>query len=153
MSYNVASSLRPKHLPDYVQPAVEYSDSDIVEGESRISLNCPISFTRIKTPVKGHSCKHFQCFDFDNFVEINCKRPSWRCPHCNRCVCYTEIRLDRNMIEILEKVGDNIKEVIVHADGSLKEEVLMENDHKAHKFEKEQQEYATYIPDIMCRSH
>ncbi|KAK2400670.1 E3 SUMO-protein ligase SIZ1 [Trifolium repens] len=147
MSCNVASSLRPKHLPDYDQPAVEYSDSDIVEGESRISLNCPISFTRIKTPVKGCSCKHFQCFDFDNFIEINCKTPSWRCPHCNQYVCYTEIRLDRNMVEILEKVGDNIMEVIVHADGSLKEEVLMENDHKAHNCEKEQQEYATYIPD------
>ncbi|XP_045802463.1 E4 SUMO-protein ligase PIAL2-like [Trifolium pratense] len=128
MSYNVVASLRPEHLPDYVQPVGGYSDSDIVEGESRISLYCPISFTRIKTPVKGCSCKHFQCFDFDNFVEINCKRPSWRCPHCNQYVCYTDIRLDRNMIEILEKVGDNVMEVIVHADGSLKEEVLMESD-------------------------
>ncbi|GAU45768.1 hypothetical protein TSUD_24320 [Trifolium subterraneum] len=59
----------------YVQPAVEYIESDIVEGESRISLNCPISFTRIKTPVKGHSCKHFQCFDIDNFFEINYRKP------------------------------------------------------------------------------
>jgi hypothetical protein len=40
-----------------------------------------------------------QCFDFDNFIKINLKRPSWRCPHCNQPVCYTEIRLDRNMIE------------------------------------------------------
>jgi E3 SUMO-protein ligase PIAS1 len=34
MSYNVAASLRPEDLPDYVQPAVGYLDSDIVEGES-----------------------------------------------------------------------------------------------------------------------
>ncbi|KAG8382192.1 hypothetical protein BUALT_Bualt05G0051200 [Buddleja alternifolia] len=34
--------------------------SEIIEGPSRISLNCPISFTRIKTPVKGHACKHIQ---------------------------------------------------------------------------------------------
>ncbi|KAK2438215.1 hypothetical protein P8452_33953 [Trifolium repens] len=55
------------------------------------------------------------------------------------------------MIEILEKVGDNIMEVIVHADGSLKEEVSVENYHKAHnrENEKEQQEYATYTPDIV----
>ncbi|GER33037.1 Sumo ligase [Striga asiatica] len=49
-------------LQDYEQqasPTVD-SDSEIVEGPSRISLNCPISFTRIKTPVKGHSCKHMQ---------------------------------------------------------------------------------------------
>ncbi|MCH85216.1 E3 SUMO-protein ligase pli1-like, partial [Trifolium medium] len=33
-----------------------------------------------------------------------------------------------------------------HADGSLKEEVLMESDHKAHNYEKEQDEYSTYSP-------
>ncbi|KAI8569676.1 hypothetical protein RHMOL_Rhmol02G0295700 [Rhododendron molle] len=54
----------PEHpaLQDYVHPAVAASDTDtdIIEGPSRISLNCPISFRRIKTPVKGHSCKHLQ---------------------------------------------------------------------------------------------
>ncbi|KAM1025049.1 hypothetical protein ACFX13_038949 [Malus domestica] len=49
-------------LKDYTQPTVSPSDSDpdIIEGPSRISLNCPISYTRIKTPVKGHFCKHLQ---------------------------------------------------------------------------------------------
>ncbi|KAK6935447.1 hypothetical protein RJ641_035602 [Dillenia turbinata] len=49
-------------LPDYVPPVVNAADSDseVIEGPSRISLNCPISHSRIKTPVKGHSCKHLQ---------------------------------------------------------------------------------------------
>lgn len=128
MSY-VDASLPPELPPDYVQSTLEYSDSDIMEGESRISLNCPIGLTRIKTPVKGRTCKHFQCFDFDNFIEINCNRPLWRCPHCNEYVSYTDICLDRNMVEILKKVGENVVEVIVHhADGSLKEVLLEEND-------------------------
>ncbi|KEH22970.1 transcription factor-like protein [Medicago truncatula] len=128
MSY-VDASLPPELPPDYVQSTLEYSDSDIMEGESRISLNCPIGLTRIKTPVKGRTCKHFQCFDFDNFIEINCYRPLWRCPHCNEYVSYTDICLDRNMVEILKKVGENVVEVIVHhADGSLKEVLLEEND-------------------------
>ncbi|CAI8589360.1 unnamed protein product [Vicia faba] len=149
VAYMSVASL-PEHPvlpPDYVQPAVTSvdSDSDIIEGASRFSLNCPISFTRIKTPVKGRSCKHFQCFDFDNFIKINSKRPSWRCPHCNQNVSYTEIRLDRNMIEILEKVGENIVEVTVHADGSW--QPVLENDHdvgkiqnKVHNCDKEQTE-------------
>ncbi|KAK3011398.1 hypothetical protein RJ639_011044 [Escallonia herrerae] len=91
----------PSHpvLPDYVRPTVAApeSDSEIIEGPSRISLNCPIR--RIKTPVKGHSCKHFQCFDFENFVEINTRRPSWRCPHCNQFLCFTDIRVDQNMVK------------------------------------------------------
>ncbi|KHN35048.1 E3 SUMO-protein ligase pli1 [Glycine soja] len=121
-------------LQDYLQPAVTSVDldSDIIEGASRISLNCPISFTRIKTPVKGHSCKHFQCFDFDNFININSKRPSWRCPRCIQNVCYADIRLDRNMI--LKNVGENITEVIVFANGSWK--AVLEKDHDVDKMQK-----------------
>ncbi|XP_027914324.1 E4 SUMO-protein ligase PIAL2 isoform X3 [Vigna unguiculata] len=123
-------------LQDYLQPVVTSidSDSDIIEGASQISLNCPISFTRIKTPVKGRSCKHFQCFDFNNFISINSKRPSWRCPHCNQYVCYGDIRLDRNMVEILKNVGESITEVIVLADGSWK--AVLEKDHDVDKMQK-----------------
>ncbi|XP_022643149.1 E4 SUMO-protein ligase PIAL2 isoform X2 [Vigna radiata var. radiata] len=131
-------SFTPLHedpvLQDYLQPAVTSTDSDIVEGASQISLNCPISFTRIKTPVKGRSCKHFQCFDFNNFLSINSKRPSWRCPHCNQYVCYADIRLDRNMVEILKNVGESITEVIVLADGSWK--AVLEKDHDVDKMQK-----------------
>ncbi|KAK2984589.1 hypothetical protein RJ640_018967, partial [Escallonia rubra] len=112
----------PSHpvLPDYVRPTVAApeSDSEIIEGPSRISLNCPISFRRIKTPVKGHSCKHLQCFDFENFVDINTRRPSWRCPHCNQYLCFTDIRVDQNMV--LKEVGGNVTDVIISADGSWK---------------------------------
>ncbi|RYR10475.1 hypothetical protein Ahy_B05g078915 [Arachis hypogaea] len=153
-------------LQDYVQPAVTSvdTDSDLIEGASRISLNCPISFARIKTPVKGCSCKHFQCFDFDNFINMNSRRPWWRCPHCNQHVSYEDIRLDRNMVEaskfsprvfqsgyfclsshlysqstvtILKDVGENILEVIVLGDGSWK--AVFEKDHNVDKtvFEKD----------------
>ncbi|KAJ7952244.1 E4 SUMO-protein ligase PIAL2 [Quillaja saponaria] len=132
-------------LQYYVQPPISATDSDaeIIEGPSRISLNCPISCTRIKIPVKGHSCKHPQCFDFNNFIDINSRSPSWRCPLCNQYVCYSDIRIDRNMTEVLREVGDNVVEVIICADGSWK--VVLENDdlmdktrNKAHGSEKEQ---------------
>ncbi|XP_019421531.1 PREDICTED: E4 SUMO-protein ligase PIAL2 isoform X2 [Lupinus angustifolius] len=142
---SVTSSVEHPVLQHYVQPAVTSVDSDIIEGHSQISLNCPISFTRIKTPVKGRSCKHFQCFDFDNFINISSRKPSWRCPHCNQSVNYADIRLDRNMVDVLKDVGDSVHEVIVHADGSWK--AVLENDHnkdkmqnKAHNCEKEQTE-------------
>ncbi|CAA2992412.1 E4 SUMO- ligase PIAL2-like isoform X2 [Olea europaea subsp. europaea] len=107
-------------IEDYVQhvPEAIDSDSEIIEGPSRISINCPISFRRIKTPVKGHSCKHLQCFDYDNYVNINSRRPSWRCPHCNQHVCFTDIRLDQKMAKVLKEVGPNVKEVIISSDGS-----------------------------------
>ncbi|KAI7753494.1 hypothetical protein M8C21_023885 [Ambrosia artemisiifolia] len=103
-------------LPDYMPPVAAASDldNDIVEGPSRISLNCPISFKRITTPVKGHLCKHRQCFDFDNYVDINSRRPSWRCPHCSQSVCFTDIRID----QVLKEVSVSISHVTISADGS-----------------------------------
>ncbi|CAH2080209.1 unnamed protein product [Thlaspi arvense] len=113
-------------LKDYLQSAVIESnpDSDIIEGPSRVSLKCPISRSRIKLPVKGQLCRHLQCFDFYNYVHINMRIPSWRCPHCNQSVCYPEIRLDQNMI--LKDAGPNAADVIIHASGTWK--VAKEND-------------------------
>ncbi|GAB2220546.1 hypothetical protein Droror1_Dr00008206 [Drosera rotundifolia] len=119
------STVPSSELPavqDYVQSASTEldSDSEIIVGESRISLNCPISYTRIKTPVKGHMCRHHQCFDLSNYLEINSRRPSWRCPCCNQSVCYPEIRIDQNMVKILKELGEEVLDVIISADGSWK---------------------------------
>lgn len=125
---SMTSSCDPPSLQDYVQSdtAEPDSDSDIIEGPSRISLSCPISHSRIKIPVKGHSCKHLQCFDFSNYIDINTRRPSWRCPHCNQHVCYTDIRVDQNIVQVLKEVGDNVADVVISADGSWK--AVLESD-------------------------
>ncbi|KAH7658254.1 E3 SUMO-protein ligase PIAS1 protein [Dioscorea alata] len=119
-----ASNLVPSTptLEDYVQPAIDLpsSDSELIVGASRISLNCLISFRRIKTPVKGYLCKHHQCFDYDNFMEMNSRKPSWRCPCCNQPVSFIDLRIDQNMVKILGEVGDNANDVVINADGSWK---------------------------------
>ncbi|KAK1367551.1 E4 SUMO-protein ligase PIAL2 [Heracleum sosnowskyi] len=117
----VTAPVRPS-LQDYVPPTLDLldSDSELIEEASRISLNCPISMKRIKTPVKGLSCKHHQCFDLDNYADINSRRPSWRCPHCNQSVCFNDIRIDQKMVKILEEVAENVAVVKISADGSWK---------------------------------
>ncbi|XP_034709516.1 E4 SUMO-protein ligase PIAL2-like isoform X1 [Vitis riparia] len=119
---SVISTSGIPELQEYIQPVAVTSDSDleIIEGQARISLNCPISFRRINIPVKGHLCKHHQCFDYGNFIEINSRRPSWRCPHCNQSVCNPDIRIDQNMVKILREVGENVVDVIISPDGSWK---------------------------------
>ncbi|XP_024993343.1 E4 SUMO-protein ligase PIAL2 isoform X2 [Cynara cardunculus var. scolymus] len=117
-------------IPDYIPPAAALPDSDneIVEGPSRISLKCPISFSRIKIPVKGHSCKHLQCFDFNNYVGMNSRRPLWRCPHCSQSVCFTDIRIDQSMVKVLKEVGEDVSYVKISSDGSW-EAVTESNEH------------------------
>ncbi|CAN7097945.1 unnamed protein product [Brassica rapa subsp. narinosa] len=112
-------------LKDYVNESDSACDIP-KEGPSRISLSCPISRKRIKLPVKGHACKHLQCFDYWNYIKINTRVPFWCCPHCYQFVCYTNIRLDQTMIKILEEVGSNVTDVVISPDGSWK--VVTEND-------------------------
>ncbi|MCO5580250.1 hypothetical protein L7F22_034116 [Adiantum nelumboides] len=96
------------------------TDEELVEGPSRVSLLCPISHKRITSPVKGVSCKHHQCFDYNTFMEINSRRPSWRCPYCNRNVSFPDLRLDLQMLKILKESDDTAVDVMVLEDGSWK---------------------------------
>ncbi|KAL8480007.1 hypothetical protein ACS0TY_026300 [Phlomoides rotata] len=117
-------------LQDYEQhtPEAVDEDTEVIEGASRVSLNCPISFRRIKTPVKGHSCKHSQCFDFDNYLDINSRKPSWRCPtrSCNQHICFSDIRIDQKMVKVLKEVEPNVSNIIISSDGSWS--AVMESD-------------------------
>ncbi|XP_071692989.1 E4 SUMO-protein ligase PIAL2 [Rutidosis leptorrhynchoides] len=117
-------------IPDYIQPASALLDPDneITEGPSTVSLKCPISFSRIKIPVKGHTCKHPQCFDFNNYVNINSRRPLWRCPHCSQSVCFHDIRIDQSMVKVLKEVGEDVSFVKISADMSW-EVINEDNEH------------------------
>ncbi|KAG6666969.1 E4 SUMO-protein ligase PIAL2-like isoform X4 [Carya illinoinensis] len=194
-------------LQDYVQPVVgpygsdttktvlltwNMLDSEIIERPSRISLNCPISHKRIKTPVKGHLCNHYQldkhtcfglhciletnslvihvhtvtsggkyclkesdivarlkCFDYENFMEMNARRPLWCCPCCNQPVCHTDIRIDEHIAKILGETEENVVDVMISADGSWMA-VLQNNDHTdktGHGTPSCQQERPPCLPD------
>ncbi|KAK8454969.1 hypothetical protein SEVIR_4G059800v4 [Setaria viridis] len=118
---NNSTSFSAPKLEDYAQPMTVYpADSDVLEGPSRVSLNCPISFKRIKTPIKGRLCKHYQCFDYDNYMEMNSRKPNWRCPFCNTPSNFTDLRIDQKMAKILEENGNDVIDVLVFADGSWK---------------------------------
>ncbi|XP_050235788.1 E4 SUMO-protein ligase PIAL2-like [Mercurialis annua] len=117
-------------IPDYIKPVTSSdSCSDVILEPTQVSLNCPISKTRIRTPVKGHCCNHYQCFDFESFMMSNSKRPSWRCPVCNQSVCYPDIRIDQDTAKILKEVGDNALYVVISANGSWK--VILESNDDA----------------------
>ncbi|XP_019081225.1 E4 SUMO-protein ligase PIAL2 isoform X3 [Vitis vinifera] len=138
---SMISTSNTPELQDYIQPVAVTPDSDleVIEGQARISLNCPISFKRIKIPVKGHLCKHHQCFDYGNFMEINSRRPSWRCPHCNQPVCNPDIRIDQKMVKVLKEVEENVVDVIISPDGSWKP-VVESIDHETQSNQQEHSE-------------
>ncbi|KAF5783349.1 putative Zinc finger, MIZ-type, Zinc finger, RING/FYVE/PHD-type [Helianthus annuus] len=90
----------------------------IIEMSSRISLYCPISQQRIKTPVKGHLCKYPQCFDYNHFIELNSAIPTWKCPLCNNPVYNQDLRIDQDFLKILNEVAEDIHDVVISEDDS-----------------------------------
>ncbi|KAI4976903.1 hypothetical protein ZWY2020_050510 [Hordeum vulgare] len=117
---NLMSFDAPK-LSDYAQPVTtDLPDSEILEGPSRVSLKCPISLRRMQTPVKGRLCKHHQCFDYDSYMDINLRKPTWRCPFCNTPSNFIDIRIDQEMAKILQETGNDVMDVLIFPDGSWK---------------------------------
>ncbi|CAM6119184.1 unnamed protein product [Calypogeia fissa] len=112
------SSLQLQGYVDSPSTTAETTDGDVTVGCTRVSLRCPISLKRISTPAKGVSCRHHQAFDYDSYIDINARRPSWRCPCCNTYVNCSELRLDRQMERILKEVDHNLLGVVINQDGS-----------------------------------
>ncbi|KAK9056151.1 hypothetical protein SSX86_027240 [Deinandra increscens subsp. villosa] len=117
---NSISPPDPPQLQDYLRPMSDgaNSDCDSCEMSSRISLYCPISKHRIKTPVKGYLCNHPQCFDYNYFIEVNSTKPTWKCPLCDNPVCNRDIRIDQEFLKILNEVAKDVDDVIISEDGS-----------------------------------
>ena len=78
---------------DAIMSRLKVSDPDVevISGEPiRISLIDPISLKLIASPVRGASCKHFDCFDLESFLSTRfdssspqCAKPeAFRCPIC-----------------------------------------------------------------------
>lgn len=49
-----------------------------------VHIKCPIASIRIKYPVRGKMCRHFQTFDLSNYVQTNFNCRSWLCPICGK---------------------------------------------------------------------
>ena len=63
-------------------------------GQLVFSLTCPISKSIIKTPVRGRCCKHWQCFDLENFLASNVaiSGSRWRCAVCEIFLSYRDLQ-------------------------------------------------------------
>ena len=64
---------------------LDNAESDDQNGSFILKLTCAISSSLMLTPVRAKKCKHFQCFDLQNFLEVNqhVSGTRWECPVCN----------------------------------------------------------------------
>eukprot|EP01001_Neometanema_parovale_P009134 NODE_5383_length_951_cov_53.745169_g5167_i0.p1 GENE.NODE_5383_length_951_cov_53.745169_g5167_i0~~NODE_5383_length_951_cov_53.745169_g5167_i0.p1 ORF type:complete len:253 (-),score=10.52 NODE_5383_length_951_cov_53.745169_g5167_i0:191-859(-) len=81
-------------------------DGDIVVtgGSAKLSLRDPMTFARIKLPVRGAECDHLECFDLTVLLSSANERPltfDWRCPVCS--ILMPGIHRDREYATVLLK--------------------------------------------------
>lgn len=59
---------------------------DITCEVLKIPIICSLTIERIKTPVRGIFCSHYQCFDLNSFLTLinSSANPRWICPICKQ---------------------------------------------------------------------
>lgn len=90
--------------------------TEVVDFSCIISCLCPLSFSKVKHPVRGPRCDHIRFFDRDSFVEVIPCLPyhfqlyddvgEGPCPLCLRRIRVDELVLDSYIQSLLEKSGE-----------------------------------------------
>ncbi|KAM9923114.1 hypothetical protein OXX59_005379 [Metschnikowia pulcherrima] len=91
---------------------------DIVVENVPLSLRCPITYARIKHPVKSYQCDHVQCFDGLSFLMMQEHIPAWQCPVCSKTVNENSLAVSDFLKDILDKTHEDIDTVLLNTDGS-----------------------------------
>lgn len=106
-------------------------DEDIVVATSSLSLRCPLTYARIKQPVRSITCDHIQCFDGPSFLSMQQKIPLWQCPVCSAYIDQHSLAVSDYITEILKSTPDSVDSVILNPDGlwhAVEGETLLDSD-------------------------
>ncbi|KAJ1944057.1 E3 SUMO-protein ligase pli1, partial [Linderina macrospora] len=92
----------------------EADDEDVQCTSQSLSLNCPLSMTRMVLPVRTQHCKHAECFDAKSFIKSYENSMTWSCPHCpsdtdNVIASWKDLYVDGFMLSMLEKYADDVR--------------------------------------------
>ncbi|KAI1202576.1 PINIT domain-containing protein [Nemania serpens] len=92
------------------------NDPDVVTTSTVLSLKCPLSYTRLRTPCRGVQCNHIQCFDATSYLQLQEQGPQWICPICNHSATFDNLAVDEYVRNILETT-DSVEQVTIEPDG------------------------------------
>jgi len=104
----------------------QQADDEVVCGETKVSLRCPLSITRMKNPVRGTECTHPQCVELTIYLAYSHRTGTWQCPVCLKPLKFDQIVIDNEMKNILQQTDDDIDLVRLYPNGSFKAITLQE---------------------------
>ncbi|CCD22574.1 SUMO ligase SIZ1 NDAI_0A04170 [Naumovozyma dairenensis CBS 421] len=95
----------------------EDNGDDLITTSIVMSLQCPISYTKMNYPAKSIICKHLQCFDALWFLHSQWQVPTWQCPICTIKIELKDLAICEFVEDILKNSGDEVEQVELAADG------------------------------------
>ncbi|MCJ1378892.1 hypothetical protein MMC17_001991 [Xylographa soralifera] len=112
------------------------SDVEVLDGDIIIDVVDPYSSALITTPARGANCRHYECFDLDNFLQTRlgspqgspCQPEQFRCPICNGDTRPQSLVIDQWFCQVLAEIRHldrlDARSIIVDASGAwrIKEE-------------------------------
>ncbi|AET40209.1 SUMO ligase NFI1 Ecym_5460 [Eremothecium cymbalariae DBVPG len=113
--------------PKIVKPATlayikkllnEEEDDDLMTTSTVMTLQCPISYSRMKYPVKSIHCDHLQCFDAMSFILSQMQIPTAQCPVCQKSIEIKDLAICEFVNDIIKASDEDIEQVEIHQDGS-----------------------------------
>eukprot|EP01054_Gregarina_sp_Poly1_P003956 Gregarina_sp_Poly_1__3955@NODE_218_length_11257_cov_139_614120_g192_i0_p2_GENE_NODE_218_length_11257_cov_139_614120_g192_i0NODE_218_length_11257_cov_139_614120_g192_i0_p2_ORF_typecomplete_len873_score104_33zfMIZ/PF02891_20/3_7e03zfMIZ/PF02891_20/1_6e03zfMIZ/PF02891_20/4_3e16SAP/PF02037_27/9_4e07PINIT/PF14324_6/0_00017PHD/PF00628_29/0_00053PHD/PF00628_29/16zfNse/PF11789_8/0_00053Rubredoxin/PF00301_20/0_0063Rubredoxin/PF00301_20/5e02Rho_N/PF07498_12/0_36PHD_2/PF13831_6/0_026PHD_2/PF13831_6/2_3e02T len=125
--FGVRNSMAPQN-----QSQNEEDDDEIglIGSTLRVKLICPITLTKIITPVRGIKCQHLQCYDLTSYLQVTKATRAfgnrWKCVECNTITRPTDLVIDAFFEQILKATDENAEAVEFKSDGSW-EQILSTN--------------------------
>ncbi|KAG8919172.1 SUMO ligase siz1 [Tulasnella sp. 417] len=92
-------------------------DDEIEAGPQKLSLKCPLSYTRIEVPIRSSACPHPACFDADSWYSMMEVTTTWQCPICEKTLNLDEMIVDGYFDNILKTTDEDVEDVIVESNG------------------------------------
>lgn len=73
-------------------------------GRTVLSLRCPLSGARMRTPARFAPVGGLAAFDLDTFLDLAARSRKWQCPHSMRALPVQELMLDAYLSCILPRL-------------------------------------------------
>lgn len=96
----------------------EEEDDDLLTTSTVMTLQCPISYTRMKYPAKSIMCKHLQCFDALWYIYSQMQIPTWQCPVCQIDIELKNLAICQFVDELLHDSDEDTEQIELSSDGS-----------------------------------
>jgi hypothetical protein len=92
-------------------------DDDLMEGDTMLTVQCPLSLERCKVPARGRFCNHLTCFDVETYLEFSEQSGYWQCPICPKHLPFDEILPDLCMRDAMHSLPKDVTQLKVDVHG------------------------------------